>query len=118
MTSVVFGSERPFTEGEKLTEAAVVELTVNVATPAGEEVAVAGEIVTPVGKFAVSATALPETGFELESLTVTVIVDVAEPFAVSEATDEEILLVEEFTRPAAILISALEQAEVSPEAEA
>lgn len=118
VTVAVFGRVRELTEAKKLTVAETVDLTVNVATPDGEEVADAGLIVTPVGRFADSATDLPEIGFEAESRSVAVIVEVVLPFAATDVGEAVRVDVAGLTDPAAIAISWLEQMEVNPAAEA
>ena len=63
----------------------VVDVTVKVTTPEPSEAPEAAEIVSVAPRLEARVTVLPETGLELASLSVTVIVEVVLPSATTEA---------------------------------
>jgi hypothetical protein len=64
-----------------VTDPAVRDFTVKVATPEAFEVAEAGETVSEAPRLELIVTVFPETPFEVESFKVTVMVEVLVPFA-------------------------------------
>ena len=68
----------------KVGEPAVVEVTVNVTTPLELEDPEAEEIESVPPRLELNVTVLPETGFALASLRVTVTVEVVDPLAVTD----------------------------------
>lgn len=71
----------------KVVVAAVVEVTVKLATPDGLDVTDAGEMFTPAFGVPVKVTAFPATGSPAGFKSVTVITDEFVPFATTEPRD-------------------------------
>lgn len=80
-------------------EPAVVLVTVKVTTPEALDAPDATEIASLAPRLEVSVTVFPETGLELPSFKVTVIVDIAVPFAVTDVGEELIVLTVPLTAP-------------------
>jgi hypothetical protein len=81
----------------------VVDVTVKVTTPEPLEGPEAGEIVSVAPRLEASVTVLPETGLLLASLSVTVIVEVVEPSAVTELGEAPTVEALALTAPAVML---------------